>query len=306
MLWKRKRSTDHDDVRRSAAGAPCPPDDAFRRLLSEVREDTSPHAREAYFRAFWDLVWASETWYFLIDPSAPSRGPTPRPIAIEADGIRTTPFFTSVERAAVAARSLAATHGGVAPSTTGVPRDHACNLLCASTDSDAVLANPDDPAFDARVALRDLAAEYEQRFGRLTPRMFGRFAEAVNRGGARLRSRLIRRLLDAPEWWFVATEARRQAPSLIWTDAGSLVIPLFTDAERARRGGERLVAPLNEGQPIAIPMSLADGVSYLRRLHERNRHDAVAVLVNDVPDEPGEPAPLPIVEIIAAAEEAGY
>lgn len=300
---------------RPSSESPGAPDDEFRALHAALAAATTPDARERHDRAIWDLVWSTPTWHLLIALDERQLGGQHPLLAARfgdlghpTDGteMRHACVFLSGERARGA---TAATFLPLQPgrrSVVSLDRDRACDVLCAAPNVDALIVNPDELASARRMALPALADEFERRHGRLTPRMFGRFGAAVNRGGQPMRDRLIRRLLDSPEWWFVATEARRQAPALVAVARESFVVPLFTDGEWARRAGPTIVAPLAEGEAIALPMTPRDGTSFLRRLHERGRRAAVAVLVNDVPGEPGEPAAVPMPELLAAAETLGW
>ncbi|MDZ4831696.1 MAG: hypothetical protein SGJ09_16045 [Phycisphaerae bacterium] len=301
MFWKRR-------VEPSLHGShgDTAPDDAFNRLLVEARLDSSPRGRAAYRIAFWDLAWQTDPWHVLVAPSARAAGRLPSMMIVNVDGAACALVYSSPERAARSSKCLGLPARGQPRASMHLARDQACDVLCSLTDASAVLFNPDDPAWMSCVPIAELASQYESRFDRLTPRMFGRFGEAVNRGGAPLRERLVRRLLDAPEWWFVTTESRRSAPALLTTSKGISAVPLYTDAERARRGAARTVAASDENASVPTPMVPRDGTSYLRRLHERQRSEIVAVVVNDVPGETGEPAALPIVELLAAAELRGW
>lgn len=304
---------------RSSAPRSSSDDAAFRRIAEEAKLDLSERGRLAYDRAFWDLALDMPTWHLLVTELDRTAGGAPAFLAAEwpMPGLddparhRVACAFSSLERATAAVGPEFLPFQRGRRSVVSLPRDRACDALCASPLVDAVRFNPDDLESSRAKPLHDLAAAFERRFDRLTPRMFGRFAEAANRGGGALRARLIRRLLESAEWWFVATERRRHAPALVAAGKGQFVVPLFTIGEWARRAGPRIVAPLHEGNPLEFPLAPVDGVSYLRRLHERERDDAIAVLVNDVRDDlghelPGEPAAIRLAELLASAETLGW
>ncbi|MBL9150340.1 MAG: hypothetical protein JNM94_16755 [Phycisphaerae bacterium] len=301
------------------APRPSSDDAAFRRIAEEAKLDSSERGRAAYDLAFWDLTLDLPTWHLLVTELDRTAGGAPAflaaalpiPHADDAAPPRVACAFSSFERATAATRPEFLPLQPGRRSVVTLPRDRACDALCASPLVDALCMNPDDLESSRLLPLRELAASFERRFDRLTPRMFGRFAEAANRGGAAFRVRLIRRLLENAEWWFVATERRRHAPALVAVGDDQFVVPLFTIGEWARRAGPRIVAPLHEGSPLEFPLAPVDGVSYLRRLHERERAGATAVLVNDVRDPagnglPGEPAAIPLAELLASAETLGW
>lgn len=309
MFWPRKPSGSASEpllLRLPDAAPPLPVDDFSPLEASAAGAD--PPQRAALAARAGAFFLELDRWHLLARGDQPGIAGAPPLLVVTTSGQgrgRYACAFGSRERAAAAIRRLGLGEGGRSPLALHLPVDQACNILVGSDAIDGVLLNPDHPERSLALGLADLAAQFEERFDRLTPRMFGRFAEAVNRGGAPLRARLIRRLLEASEWWFVATTARPHAPALIATSAGQLAIPIYTDGERARRGGAVAVEPLGEGHAVPVPGTPRDGVSYLRRLHERMRSEVIAVIVNHVPGEPGEPAPIPIAELLDSAEAIG-
>lgn len=282
------------------------PDDAFAQLRAALGTAQGRRTRAIYFRALWDLAWTTEPWFMLVDERAPTVAGMPPPCIAAIGPVRVALAFSSEERGHAGAHRLGLAERAGPLGVLALPRDLACNWLAGLSTIDALVFNADEANWVACLPMSDIVAEFERRFDRLTPRMAGRFGEAVNRGGRRARGRCIARLFALPEWWFIATTRRSAAPVLVASHSGVVTIPLFTGPERARRGGDALVAGLGEGDPVPLPMEPRSGFSYLRRLHERERGTGLAVLLDEVPGEVGEPAVLPLAEVIAAGEAIGW
>jgi hypothetical protein len=282
------------------------PDDAFAQLRAALGSSSGPRTRAIYFRAVWDLAWTTEPWFVLVDERSPAVAGLPPPCIAATGPVRVALAFSSKERADAGAHRLGLAQSLGRLGVLALPRDLVCNWLAGLASIDALVFNADEAAWLACLPMSDIVAEFERRFDRLTPRMVGRFGEAVNRGGRRGRGRCIARLFALPEWWFIATAARSAAPILLASHSGVVTIPVFTSPERARRGGDALVAGLREGVATPLPMEPRSGFSYLRRLHERERGTGLAILLDEVPEEVGEPAVLPLSEVIAAGEAIGW
>lgn len=290
------------------------PEDAFAELLSLAkrsrghREGRGVGRRtwQEYQRSHWELALSTDPWFLLVDQRAPTVAGMPPPLVVASGPARMVLFHSSQERAVAATRRLGLLESHGAVGVLRMPRDNACNWVAGFEGADAVAFNADETRWLAWLRIRDLVVAFERRFDRLLPRMNGRFGEAVNRGGRPLRSRLVRRLMSLTEWWFVATSSKADAPLVLSTRRGLLALPCFSDAERARRGGHAIVAALGEGAAVFLPTEPRRGLSFLRRLQERERPTHVALLLDDVRGDVGEPAALPLDEVVAAGDALGW
>jgi len=242
--------------------------------------------------AFWDAIYALDTWHFFpdLDPGErlEDRRAAQRPIealVATVKGKRYIPVFTSERRALAAAaqNGLAQVEDGygilsldrdvAAAYLSGVPNDRA----------DGVVFNHNRGQPGMIAPLAEIPLQYGRFRDRTSPLMFDILVRtAVRANSDELWGKLNSWLAAMERLYFVGSRARHSSPSIAFVE-GKAVAVLFTTREHAMQGAA-ISGEWSDGeQTPLISMTTPDAAAYLEDLARASAaigHAITSVAVN--------------------------